>query len=75
LTIIEQNAHVVNFARSPETIGMIKQRVISDAADLALAGTAVRVLQIRENKSFFKPELALIRTACAFTATFHETSR
>ena len=69
MTIIEQNAHVVNFA-PPETIGMIEQRVISDAADLAVVGKAVRVLEIRENKSFLsKRELALI------TATFHETSR
>ena len=55
---------------------MIEQRVISDAADLALVGTALRVLETRENKSFLsKRELALIRTACAVTAAFHETSR
>lgn len=62
--------------RAPETIGMIEQRVRSDAADLALVGTAVRVLEFRENESFLsKRELALIPTACALTAAFHGTSR
>ena len=55
---------------------MIEQRVTSDAADLAFAGTAVRVLEFRENESFLsKRELALIPTACGVTVAFHGTSR